>query len=93
MVNGNRVRRSEQFSFCTSNPDAVQKLIDTVKAYLRSHPEVTIVGLIPEDGYGQPESLCHCPGCTAMDVANGFNPDEQYRPWTRFRAQPGTDPL
>jgi len=75
MVDGQRVKRTEQFSFCTSNPDAVRTLIENVKTFLRKHPEMSIVGVIPDDGYG----LCHCEACTRLDEANGLDPKEQYQ--------------
>jgi len=75
MVDGKRVAATNQLGICSSNPRAVQTVIDNVRAYLRGHPEVSIVGVIPGDGYG----LCHCEGCTKLDVENGIDPKEQFR--------------
>ncbi|MBI3948361.1 MAG: DUF4838 domain-containing protein, partial [Armatimonadetes bacterium] len=75
MVDGKRVARCEQLSMCTSNQGAVQAVIENVKAFLRAHPEMSVVGVMPEDGHG----MCHCDACTRLDVANGIDPQEQYR--------------
>jgi hypothetical protein len=75
MVDGKRVRGGNQLSICSSNPGAVQAMIDSIRKFLSSYPEVSIIGVIPEDGYG----MCHCKECTRMDVENGIDPNEQYR--------------
>ncbi len=79
MVKGKREKRSGQLCICSSNPDAVRTVIENVKEFMRKHPEVSIVGVIPEDGFG----LCHCEACTALDVANGIDPEEHFKeaPW------------
>ena len=77
MLDGKRITNGQQFSICSSNPDAVQAVINNVKTYIREHPEVSIIGVIPEDGTRN--GLCHCDECTRLDVANGIDPQEQYR--------------
>ncbi|MBI3945614.1 MAG: DUF4838 domain-containing protein, partial [Armatimonadetes bacterium] len=75
LVDGERVARGGQLAICTSNPGAVQAVIDGVTGYLREHPEVSIIGVIPEDGIG----VCQCEACTRLDVANGIDPQEHLR--------------
>lgn len=67
---GKRSARREQLAICTSNDQAVGTLIRNVLAYLREHPEVRIVGVIPEDGWG----MCECDECRKLDF-----PGEEFR--------------
>ncbi len=62
-----------QLCICTSNPQAVEHLIDRIDDYLGRHPQVQRVGVIPEDGLG----ACQCADCTRMDD----HPDDATRPW------------
>lgn len=63
LVNGQRTAAPHQLSICTSNREAVNTLIDNMKAYLRENPETDIIGLIPEDGNG----WCLCEDCRQLD--------------------------
>ena len=63
LIDGTRAGSLSQLCICTSNREAVGTLIDNVRAYLRENPEVKIVGVIQEDGYG----ACLCDGCVAGD--------------------------
>ena len=67
--NGKRSAYPAQLAICTSNAQAVQTLVQNVLAYLREHPEVEIVGVIPEDGWG----MCECEECRKLDF-----PDEKF---------------
>ena len=49
--------------FCTSNPQAVRHVIETVDAWFDAHPDYTAFGLVPEDG----GHWCQCDGCRALD--------------------------
>lgn len=49
--------------FCTSNPEAIQQVIRTVKAFFEANPDYESFGLIPVDG-GQ---WCECARCRALD--------------------------
>jgi len=71
LVDGKRGGRPSQLCICTSNRQAVATLIDNVRKYLRENPEVKIVGVIPEDGYG----MCQCEKCVGGDV----DPKEAFR--------------
>ncbi|MBI3945178.1 MAG: DUF4838 domain-containing protein, partial [Armatimonadetes bacterium] len=81
LVDGKRAASGNQLGICSSNPQAVQTVIDNVLDYLRRHPEVSIIGVIPGDSYG----MCHCDECTKLDVANGIDPKEQFRDTTAFK--------
>jgi len=70
MRGGRRRARSPQLAICTSNPEAVGTLVRNVLDYLREHPEVRIVGVIPQDGWG----MCECDECRKLDF-----PDEEFR--------------
>ena len=63
-IDGKRAASFTQLCLCTSNPEVVGELIRHVKEFLRAHPEVRIVGILPEDGRG----MCQCESCLAMDV-------------------------
>ncbi|GEM_PF-1038089 len=60
---GERRRDPWQLCICTGNADAVAELSANVRRYLAENPEVGIVGVVPEDGYG----MCQCDACRAMD--------------------------
>jgi len=64
LIDGKRGKKLTQLCICTSNPDAVQIVIENVRRYIRENPEVKIVGVIPEDGYG----MCQCAKCVAQDL-------------------------
>ena len=83
LVDGKRVADPHQFCVCTSNQTAVETIIANMKAYLRENPEVSIVGLIPEDGYG----MCQCEECRKLD----YEPDDAFRipgDWTGAHTSP-----
>lgn len=90
LIDGKRDKKANQLSICTSNPEAVAAYIDNLKAYLRSHPAVKIVGVIPEDGYG----MCECDKCKAMDAeleheaAPEISPEDlKYLPMNRAKTR------
>ena len=62
--NGKRSTHAGQLAICTSNARAVQELTRNVLTYIRKHPEVRIVGVIPEDGWG----MCECKECLKLDL-------------------------
>lgn len=45
---------------CASNPAVRREIARNMIAYCRTHPEVTILSLIPNDGFG----WCECEGCS-----------------------------
>ena len=53
--------------FCTSNPDAVQHVIDTVDRFFTANPEYEAFGLTPIDG----GPWCECEACRAQDRPPG----------------------
>ena len=63
LVQGKRAANLNQLCICTSNPEVVDLLVRRVKEFLRTHPEVRIVGVVPEDGLG----MCQCEACLAGD--------------------------
>ena len=52
-------RREQRYVICTSNSEAVTYLIDSVKCYLRAHPEIDIFSFWPPDG----AIWCRCEAC------------------------------
>ena len=75
-IDGQRGKKLKQLCLCTSNAVGVGTLIENVRTYLRDNPEVKIVGIIPEDGYG----MCQCERCVAGDV----NPKDAFRKHSRY---------
>lgn len=60
-------KEGERYStgqICYSNDEAVAKLAENYVEYVKSHPEIDIVGTWPEDGYG----FCQCDGCARSGV-------------------------
>jgi hypothetical protein len=73
LINGQRGHDLRQLCLCTSNPQAVDALIARLDAYLREHPRVERIGVVPEDGMG----MCQCEACVAMDD----DPGDATRAW------------
>lgn len=64
LMNGKRGGQFTQLCLCTTNREGVATLIKNVKNYLHDNPDVEIVGVIPEDGFG----MCQCERCVATDA-------------------------
>ena len=62
------VRRPTQV--CTSNPEVIALITQTVNAFFDAHPEVQCYSLCPEDN----RHFCECDACRALD-AGGLDPD------------------
>ncbi len=68
-IGGNRVGPSSDDTklmlskqICTSNPHVRELLADKICEYAASHPEVSTLSLVPNDGFG----WCECQSCTAL---------------------------
>ena len=55
-------RREPRYVICTSQSRAVEYLIDSVKGYLRAHPEIDTFAFWPPDG----AKWCRCEACRAF---------------------------
>ena len=55
-------RREPRYVICTSQSRAVEYLIDSVKGYLRAHPEIDTFAFWPPDG----AKWCRCEACRAL---------------------------
>lgn len=55
-------RREQRYVICTSNPETVENLIDSVRCYLRVHPEIDIFSFWPPDG----AIWCRCETCRRL---------------------------
>jgi hypothetical protein len=51
---------------CTSNPEAVALIIESIAAYLDEHPEMESYSLCPDDNF----DFCECKPCRALDVGH-----------------------
>jgi len=71
LVDGKR-KPVAQLSICTSNREAVTTLIANVKRFISQNPEVSIIGVIPEDDGG----MCQCEECRNNDL----QPDDAFEP-------------
>jgi hypothetical protein len=69
---GVRGKTLTQLALCTSERGAVDALIQAAREYLRAHPEIGVLGIIPEDGIG----MCQCERCVALDddARDAFRP-------------------
>ena len=47
---------------CTTNPDLRAELVKNLREYHKNHPEVTFLGLNPNDGFG----WCECENCAKL---------------------------
>ncbi len=55
--------RSTQGQICTSNPAVVEVVAERVCEFMAAHPQIEMVGLWPNDGFG----WCQCPACVALE--------------------------
>ena len=60
---GNRITRQ----LCTTNPDVVRIVTDSVLRILKEHPDAEIISVSKNDG----GATCQCPKCKALDEAEG----------------------
>jgi hypothetical protein len=81
LVNGQRGANLNQLCLCTSNPQVIEELVRRVREFLRRNPQVTIVGVVPEDGIG----MCQCETCLAQDG----NRDDAFAPQGDHRTVAG----
>ena len=65
LVNGQRLSGYTQR--CLSNPEVVKLAIANVRAWIREHPEATIISVTQNDT----EGYCTCPDCRGLDEAEG----------------------
>ncbi|MEI6502021.1 MAG: DUF4838 domain-containing protein, partial [Armatimonadota bacterium] len=63
LVNGKR----QPSQLCQTNEDVIRLSIEKTCDIFRSHPEVTITAIGPNDGRG----FCDCPSCTKLNEENG----------------------
>lgn len=56
-------RRIPDGQLCTSNPQVARTVAERICAFLADNPEVDMVGLWPNDGYG----WCECEECLAQE--------------------------
>lgn len=60
LVNGKR----QKTQICTSNPEAVALVIQSIKDYMKANPDVESYSLCPDDN----QDFCECDACTALDT-------------------------
>ena len=67
MVDGKRITPSERDSdllmseqLCTTNKELRAEIVKNMLAYCDAHPEVKVISLVPNDGFG----WCECPECS-----------------------------
>ena len=67
MVDGKRITPSERDSdllmseqLCTTNEELRGEIVKNMVAYCDAHPEVKVISLVPNDGFG----WCECPQCS-----------------------------
>ena len=66
-INGKRIQSSDGKSelllseqLCTTNPELRAEIAANMLAYCEKHPEVKVISLVPNDGFG----WCECPECS-----------------------------
>ena len=63
LVDGKR----QPSQLCHTNEDVIRLSIEKTREIFRSHPEVTVTAIGPNDGRG----FCDCPDCKTLDDENG----------------------
>lgn len=74
LIDGQRRANAPQLAVCSSNPEAIAEIVKNIKAFLRRNPEVKIVGVIPQDGWGPG---CQCAACARLDHPGDVPPSRQ----------------
>lgn len=66
-INGKRIQSSDGKSelllseqLCTTNPQLRAEIVDNMLKYCEQHPEIKVISLIPNDGFG----WCECSECS-----------------------------
>ena len=78
LVGGKRIRHADGGQLCLSNANLRRKFIEQLTVFAETHPEVRILGIPPNDGYG----WCECENCLSMDAEAGSEPgDVSGRVW------------
>lgn len=65
LVGGRRIPHREGGQLCLANRAMRAAFLREARSYLDAHPEVSVIGICPDDGYG----WCECPACAALDTA------------------------
>lgn len=66
MIGGKRRRHAEGGQLCLSNKNMRLAFIRELLNYARKHPQISIIGFPPNDGYG----WCECESCRRLDTEN-----------------------
>ncbi len=64
LVGGKRIRQSAGGQLCLSNRELRKEFVKNILAAASKYPQITEVGICPNDGYGH----CECEGCRALDT-------------------------
>lgn len=62
MLNGKRATQQ----ICTSNPETVQLVTESIQDYMKSNPEMEGYSLCPDDNH----DFCECESCRALDTGH-----------------------
>jgi hypothetical protein len=65
MINGKR--QGHEAQLCLTNPAVVKIATETVHRWIEEHPNLQLISVDQNDGYG----WCECPQCKALDDAEG----------------------
>jgi hypothetical protein len=65
LINGKRV--SGYVQRCLSNQEVIRLAVKQVRAWIKEHPEATILSVSQNDTF----NACQCPACKALDDAEG----------------------
>ena len=60
-------RKGHEAQLCLTNPQVVNIAIQTVYQWIEEHPDVQVLSVDQNDGYG----FCECENCKAIDDAEG----------------------
>lgn len=63
LVGGKRITQKEGGQLCLANKEMRNEFVENIKKFLDKHPEISIVGICPNDGYG----WCECEKCRMLD--------------------------
>lgn len=64
LLDNRRIKNGEGGQLCHSNKEMRAAFVREVRAFLDGHPEIAIIGVCPNDGYG----WCECEECRKLDT-------------------------
>lgn len=64
LVGGKRITHRDGGQLCVSNFEMREKFVENMRLFLDNNPDIAVIGICPNDGYG----WCECEECAKLDT-------------------------